>query len=201
MPLAKIKEFNNTSEMGIYCISDSDAGDYAPDDKINFKIGRTVDIRKRLNAYHICFNDGFYIYPTLLLNDKYNTLKLKLKGDARKAMRNKAIVKTKEIEKYIHDQLKDVNKTTSTRRISEWFEDRSDLNEINKVFKAAHIKFKNDTLPPIYEYKDNYYNIFEIDGEKIKVSETYKHDYSGVKSKYGRIRELSKKLKDYKFIE
>ena len=68
MPIVKLKEFK-VRQVGIYVISPQ-----APeDDKISFKIGRTIQMNKRLNGYHLCFPDGFYIYKALMLNDTFKT--------------------------------------------------------------------------------------------------------------------------------
>ena len=64
MPLVKLKEFQKR-QSGVYIISDQ-----APEDeKIKYKIGRTIYMNKRLNSYHICYPDGFFIYKALLLNE------------------------------------------------------------------------------------------------------------------------------------
>lgn len=44
-------------EPGIYILSPDPPGKVS-----KFKIGRSVDLRKRINEYHICFPYGFYIY-------------------------------------------------------------------------------------------------------------------------------------------
>ena len=68
MPIVKLKELK-VRLVGIYVISPQ-----APEDnKISFKIGRTIQMNKRLNGYHLCFPDGFYIYKALMLNDTFKT--------------------------------------------------------------------------------------------------------------------------------
>ena len=112
----------------------------------------------RLNAYHICYNDGFYIHKALLLKDKYTTMDKKL-----------TITKTREVEKYIHDELLHINTTTSTRRLSEWFACSKNGQEIDRVLHTAHTKFIDDTDPPIIGFVDPLYDRFIIDDiEEIK---------------------------------
>ena len=68
MPIADIPELKKVSNAGLYCISPE-----PPCNKEqNFKLGRTIDLKNRLNSYHLCYNSGFYIYCVLPLSNKYN---------------------------------------------------------------------------------------------------------------------------------
>ncbi len=74
MPLAYISELaarNFKSNAGIYIISE-----HPPTKKgIRLvKIGRSIDVRKRLNAYHICWPQGFHIWMLIKLSDKTREL-------------------------------------------------------------------------------------------------------------------------------
>ena len=60
MPIVKLKEFK-VRQVGIYVISPQSP----ENDTISFKIGRTIQMNKRLNGYHLCFPDGFYISTRL----------------------------------------------------------------------------------------------------------------------------------------
>ena len=72
MPIVKLKEFK-VRQVGIYVISPQTP----EDDKISFKIGRTIQMNKRLNGYHLCFPDGFYIYTALMIHSKLKVKKIK----------------------------------------------------------------------------------------------------------------------------
>ena len=69
MPIDDIPELRNTSNAGLYAISPQ-----PPSKKLtDFKLGRSVNVKKRLNDYHICFNKGYWIYCVLpLTKDLYN---------------------------------------------------------------------------------------------------------------------------------
>ena len=36
-----------------------------------FKIGISQSIKKRMNSYHICFPEGFYIHAIIIIQEKY----------------------------------------------------------------------------------------------------------------------------------
>ena len=139
MPLKKLKEFRNR-QTGVYVISPQPP----EDETIMFKIGRTIQMNKRLNAYHICFVDGFYIYKAIMLN---NTYKTKTVVDKKRTLN-----KTIEIENFIHNQLESHRHKSTTRRKHEWFSFTGELTEIDEVLIACHNKFKEDTEYPITEF-------------------------------------------------
>ena len=96
-------------------------------------------MNKRLNSYHICFPDGFYIYKALLLNETYKT---KTKQD-----KQRTLAKTIQLEKYIHDGLEKHRHSSSTRRKHEWF--HVDTEKLEEVLINCHNEFKNDTDYPV----------------------------------------------------
>ena len=66
MPV-KLDELYGRAVGGIYAISDDPPEKRG---KKNIKIGRTISFKNRLNAYHTCFNQGFYIYALLPMAKK-----------------------------------------------------------------------------------------------------------------------------------
>jgi hypothetical protein len=156
MPLAQIKELEGNNS-GIYVISPE-----SPDDqKRNFKIGRTINMRKRLNNFHICFNEGYYIYAVLPLADKYT--------QRTKDEKKLAIEATSHIEKSVFEVLKKYNKTYSTRsKKSEWY--YATKAEVVRVLEMIHKTLPTHTKPPIIEWTDDYLHEFEIDGFTIDVA-------------------------------
>ena len=56
MPIADILELRHTSNAGLYAISPEPPSKK----KTSFKAGRSVNIKKRLNDYHMCFNEGYF---------------------------------------------------------------------------------------------------------------------------------------------
>jgi hypothetical protein len=160
MPLVRLKEFRK-SQAGVYVISPQPP----EDETIMFKIGRTIQMNKRLNAYHICFPDGFHIYKALMLNSSYNP-----KGNA--VEKKRCVAMTMKLEKFVHDHLDDHRHKSTTRAKHEWFGFTGDLHEINEALIACHTKYKSDTDYPILVFsKKGFYDYFYIDGvEEVKIA-------------------------------
>ena len=113
MPAVRLHEFRKGKQMGIYIISPQPPETPIPtkhfhppyertaapiqiepaDDNPAFKVGRTISMDKRLNSYYICWNEGFYIYRALLLNDTYGRYTMEEKRASLK--------KTFEIQNYL----------------------------------------------------------------------------------------------------
>ena len=159
MPLVRLKEFKNR-QSGVYVISPQSP----TDDTIMFKIGRTIQMNKRLNGYHLCFPDGYYIYKALMLN---NTYKTRLKPD-----KQKTLAKTIKLEKFIHDQLEAHRHKSTTRTKHEWFSFTGSLEEIDKALIACHNEYKKDTDYPITQFSNKgFYDYFYIDDiEELKIA-------------------------------
>jgi hypothetical protein len=228
MPIVKLKEFKNR-QAGIYVISPTDSNDiagatdakhpsptpkpvgpsggYAKDaDLIHFKVGRTIQMNNRLNSYHLCFNEGFYIYKALMLNDTYDYKN----KDARKI----CLAKTKEIEAHLFKLLEPINYTTTTRRKSEWFREKKTDTIIAEALIATHNAFKADTDYPIMNFSrklsggfltapNYFYNHFFIDDTEtiiisLGITETPPSylPQEGAKTRSGRVIKVSSKLKD-----
>ena len=200
MPIVKLKEFKNR-QAGIYVISPTDSNDAKDADLIHFKVGRTIQMNTRMNGYHICFNEGFYIYKALMLNDTYDYKN----KDARKI----CLAKTKEIEAHLFKLLEPINYTTTTRRKSEWFREKKTDTIIAEALIATHIEFKADTDYPIINFfrseklSGYFYNHFFIDDIEtiilslgITESPPSYLPQEGAKTRSGRVIKVSSKLKD-----
>jgi hypothetical protein len=161
MPLTRLKEFRNR-QAGVYVISPQ----HPTDDTIMFKIGRTIQMNKRLNGYHLCFPDGFYIYKALMLNDTYKT---RLKTD-----KQTALALTIKLEKFIHTLLEPYRHKSTTRTKHEWFSFTGNLEEIDKALITCHNEFKTETDYPITQFSDKgFYDYFYIDDvEEMKIAKT-----------------------------
>ena len=146
-------------------------------EKDNYKIGRSVDVYKRLNSYHNCFNKGFLIHEVLIVNPKNYAKK-------NKTQKEKDIIlqKTKDLENYIHKDLEHSMLLYDTRvRKSEWFQ----------------IK-EYDYWPPYWQKtgdKDYPYKKLKQSQSKIK----NKNKKSPGFQKY--IEELKDKLKEVVFVD
>ena len=112
---------------------------------IQFKLGRSIHLKDRLNQYHICFNHGFHIEECLIVNnDNYNEPRSE-------EMKNDLLEKTTRLEDIFHEELsrpvkkkgrkkKYFNDLTDTRlRKSEWFV--LTLKELEEKVKVAIEKY------------------------------------------------------------
>ena len=192
MPLANIKELKPVSNAGLYCISSE-----PPCNKeTNFKLGRTIDFKNRLNSYHLCYNKGFHIYCVLPLSKKYNLVGT----DNRKVAKDF----TRVLEKKLFEKLKDYNKTYTTRRKSEWY--RCVKKRVSKALNEIHEEYPDDTDKPITEWEDDFIDEFVVDGFDEKINTQDKPlsylPQSGYKTKSGRIVVSTKdtKFKDMKYL-
>ena len=161
MPLAKIYELERSSKCGIYCISES-----PPEEKGKkmFKIGRSIEIKNRLNGYHLCFPNGFYIYFCLLVKKTEFSRK---NADTKR----EGVVLTSELETHIFDQLKHIQFENTTRNFHEWFSDIETADTIKKAFMETHEEYKGLTEAPITEWRDSFYDQYFIDGvEEMKIA-------------------------------
>ena len=152
MPV-NLKELNLAPKGGIYAL--------APDIPANknttfsIKVGRTIDFKKRLNSYHLCFNAGFRVIALL-------PLKNSTPEEQRKS-------RTMQLEKLAGELLgKSRSYANRERRGSEWYD--TTVPNIHRIFKEVHKNFKSGqyelTKAPIFQFDDNYINIFEVDVEK-----------------------------------
>jgi len=200
MPVVDLLEFKNyprKSPAGVYVISPDDV--YEPN--IRYKIGHTIDMKNRLNNYHICFNDGFFIYHALLLKkEKY--------PNRTKKQRETTFEMTEKLEKFVHNKLKDINWKTHTRTWrSEWFMTDSSDEQIKQALIDCHNEYKEDTHPPILQFEKPKYDKFFIDGiENVKkrigiVEEAPSYLPENTTTRSGRVVKKSSKLKDYDYID
>ena len=145
----KIKEIEDMTG-GLYCLAP-----HLAKGKFSMKIGRTINFHDRLNAYHLCFNEGFHLIAILPLKNRLT-----------KKQRTQYV---REMEKKVFEILKDDQRTyPNRRRGSEWY--ATTITKIKKAFKQVHLSsikedtFYNYTLPPIFEFEDPFANVYNIEG-------------------------------------
>jgi hypothetical protein len=161
MPLKYISEIaarNFPSNAGIYVISPDAPSKQGPK---NVKIGRSINIRKRLNDYHICWPEGFHIWMVIKLSPKTRALTKKDKIEI-----------TKVLEKKVFDELIHLNLVGPARRFHEYFViGDDDFEALKEAIERVAIDHRPITdFPPITTWKKGTaYQDFEIDGEKVKV--------------------------------
>ena len=150
-----LPELKDATPAGLYAISP-----IAPNKHVmDFKVGRTTKFEKRLNDYHVCFNEGYYIYCILPLNNNvYAGL-----GTAEK--KREILKLTRTLENAIFKVLKEYMQKRDTRKWkSEWF--RLTQAKLAKIFQDIHEKFPDETLPPIVEWDDPHVQ-FDEEGDQI----------------------------------
>ena len=146
----KMKELEGLTG-GLYCLAPHiSKGPYS------MKIGRTVNFKDRLNAYHLCFNEGFHLLAILPLKDRLT------KADKMKYVRL--------MEKAVFEIMKDDRRTYPNRkRGSEWY--ITIMDKVKSAFRAVHkASLKegghyNYTLPPMFDFKNALINVYNVEGK------------------------------------
>ena len=140
MPLRDMQELKSLSPAGLYAFSPTKP---LVRGKTLMKIGRTVNCRTRLNQYHICYNEGFYIAGWLPLNAIQYDLRLK-------ENRAHAIELTMRMEARMFTLLQRYNVKTTTRKYhSEWF--NLTLKELHAAFNKVYREFIHHCTEPWLE--------------------------------------------------
>ena len=112
MPIRDIAELKTMSPAGVYCFSQTKPNERGLN---KVKIGRTISCKTRLDSYHLCYNDGYYICGWLPLNAIRFDLNLP-------EHRAHALELTRKLESRMHAILEShQDKTTTRTRKSEWF--------------------------------------------------------------------------------
>lgn len=102
-----IPQLSETIKTGIYFISTENiSGNIYK--KINVKIGRSIDLKKRLNQYHLYYPQGFYIYGLGAINNADHP-------------KNGLHVHSIDTEILIHKYFDSFRLKTNTRNFNEWF--------------------------------------------------------------------------------
>ena len=147
-----MKELDKATKGGIFALAQE-----TKNGPFQMKVGRTIDFKKRLDQYHLCFNSGFKIIALLPLKNRTkpeNRLKLSM-----------------ELEKHAGEMLgKPRTYLNRKSRGSEWY--FKSVHQIHNVFKELHNTFKVDanhflTEPPMLKFDDNFINIFDVEGVKV----------------------------------
>lgn len=148
MPLAPIKEIKG-KKAGLYAISPV-SGAEDPTKPLDIKIGRSIDIRNRLNGYHTCFPEGFFIISLLYIST----------GNTKKRL----LEISSDLEVEAFRRLRPYHKQTTARRYGEWF--TLSYNQLKGIF----VSLKNDipkVTKVITSFQDDHITEFNVDGEKI----------------------------------
>ena len=162
MPLKYIPELSKKyfpSNAGVYVISEDPPTKNGPK---KVKIGRSIDIRKRLNSYHICFPEGFHIWMVMKLSPETTAVPRKARLQA-----------TKVLESRVFAELVHLNLVNDARRFHEYFVIRTDqdLESLKEAVERVTLNGRPVTeWPPVTEWKKGtQYDEFLIDGEKVLV--------------------------------
>lgn len=143
---------------GIYCFAPE------PNNPPRLKIGMSTDLRTRLNSYHICYPDGYYIYGLLLIRPMQN--------------RKENFKNVLSIERAYHDAIKLDNPSAHLKTDGgsiEWYSVQLDkmrdlLHKVADVYKsqvvAVYTEFDSGARKTAVRHiaKTDY----EIDGMKEK---------------------------------
>jgi hypothetical protein len=146
----ELKELDKAEAGGLYALAPiMKTGPY------QIKVGRTINFRKRLNDYHLCYNEGYYVIALLPLKTR-TPPKERLKI-------------TMQLEKAAGDKLgKPRTYANRKTRGSEWY--YKTTHQIQAMFKALHQEFKQDTYfltdPPIVKFNQKFVNVFAEEGIK-----------------------------------
>jgi hypothetical protein len=153
-----LRELDKAEAGGLYALAPS-----IKSGKYQIKVGRTINFRKRLNDYHLCFNEGYYVIALLPLKARTPPKeRLKLTMQLEKAA-GKKLGKSRTY----------ANRKT---RDSEWY--YKTTQEIHRLFTELHQEFTskaltpdepNDyliTTPPIVKFDQKFINIFTAEGIK-----------------------------------
>ena len=160
MPIADIPELRHTSNAGLYAISPEPPSKK----KTSFKAGRSVNFKKRLNDYHLCFNEGYYIYCILpIAKNLYHE-------DPLAERKKKILALTRRLEtevfKLIHHHME---LYTTRSKKSEWYGMTN--AQLKQYFVRVHEMFPNTTMPPIAKWVEPFMHHFVDEGEEIEVSD------------------------------
>ena len=125
-----------------------------------FKIGISQSIKKRMNSYHICFPEGFYIHAILLFKKNIEIPPMLKKNN--EPYKNQLGAYLKLFENLLIDEIKNkggVNVNVLGDRVrarnleSEWF--NVDLQVMKNAFKQFYIDNNYVFIRPMLKFKQN----------------------------------------------
>ena len=125
-----------------------------------FKIGISQSIKKRMNSYHICFPEGFYIHAILLFKENIIIPRMVKKNN--EPYKNQLGAYLKLFENLLIDEIKNkggVNVNVLGDRVrarnleSEWF--YVDLQVMKNAFKQFYKDYNYDFIRPMLKFKQN----------------------------------------------
>ncbi len=139
-----------------------------------YKVGRSVDLRTRLNGYSICFPKGFYIYGIIIL--KNTTPKNKLLErtiDAEKKLFTlldlngaQPIIES-DVSCESCEALPSHKQSQNVRIKSEWI--NIELDRLKAVLSCYGSLHKSIINSVITDFKEPYVHNFTIDNEEVDV--------------------------------
>ena len=125
-----------------------------------FKIGISQSIKKRMNSYHICFPEGFYIHAILLFKENIAIPLMTKKNN--EPYKNQLGAYLKLFENLLIDEIKNkggVNVNVLGDRVrarnleSERF--YVDLQVMKNTFKQFYKDYNYDFIRPMLKFKQN----------------------------------------------
>ena len=125
-----------------------------------FKIGISQTIKKRMNSYHICFPEGFYIHAIILFKKNIKIPPLEKKN--KEAYKNQLQTYLKLYESILINKIKNkggvnvnVKGDIVPARIleSEWF--YVDVRVMKNAFTEFYKKYPYDFNKPMLKFKQN----------------------------------------------
>ena len=125
-----------------------------------FKIGISQSIKKRMNSYHICFPEGFYIHAILLFKENIEIPLMTKKNN--EPYKNQLGAYLKLFENLLIDEIKNkggVNVNVLGDRVkarnleSEWF--NVDLQVMKNAFKQFYKDYNYDFIRPMLKFNQN----------------------------------------------
>ena len=145
-----IPQLSNSVKSGIYFISQQDIGKNTSK-VMTVKIGRSTDLKRRLNQYHLCYPLGFHVYGLMYVHTKNRP-------------KNGLITHNIDTEMEVHSYFKDKQLKTTARSYNEWFE----INYADILQCMTHFRHKFDVTRP-FRGSSSVVDSFvdDISGEKI----------------------------------
>ena len=151
-----LPELDNYTKGGLYALAEK----HPKKGRFPIKIGRTIDFKKRLNSYHLCFNSGFHLLAILPLKPQIL--------DEHRLVITSALENACSLALSARSIKPRVYKNRVSRG-SEWY--NADLYRIRDVFSELHVTFELQgfqfTSPPVFDFNNEFINVFNEEGTKL----------------------------------
>jgi len=147
-----IPQLSNSVKSGIYFLSQEDIGKNT-NKVITVKIGRSTDLKRRLNQYHLCYPLGFHLYGLMYVHTKNRP-------------KNGLITHNIDTEIDVHNYFKErgAQLQTTARSYNEWFK----ISYADILNCLTYFRHKFDVTRP-FRGSSSVIDSFvdDISGEKI----------------------------------